>query len=134
MIRVLLADDHDVIRFGLRILINAVEDLELVGSAADGLAAVAMTMRDRPDVVVMDLSMPVLDGITATREILRQRPTTRILVLTSYGSEPIVRDAMDAGAAGYLLKDDRAQTVIEAIRAVHRGEMPMAPSVARRSR
>lgn len=133
MIRVLLADDHEVIRFGLRVLINATEDMELVGSAADGLAAVAMALRDNPDVVVMDLSMPVLDGISATEEIVRQRPSTRVLVLTSYGKDPIVRDALEAGAAGYLLKDDSAQTVIEAIRAVHRGEHPMAQSLARSS-
>ncbi|HET6697734.1 MAG TPA: response regulator transcription factor [Nocardioidaceae bacterium] len=131
MIRVLLADDHEVIRFGLRVLINATEDLELVGSAADGLAAVAMTLRDDPDVVVMDLSMPVLDGIAATAEILRHRPATRVLVLTSYANDPIVRDALDAGASGYLLKDDSSQDVIEGIRAVCRGERPMAATVAR---
>jgi DNA-binding NarL/FixJ family response regulator len=131
MIRVLLADDHEVIRFGLRVLISATEDLELVGSAADGLAAVAMSLRESPDVVVMDLSMPVLDGIAATAEIMRHRPQTRVLVLTSYANDPIVRDAMEAGAAGYLLKDDSSEVVIEGIRAVHRGERPMAPSVAR---
>jgi DNA-binding NarL/FixJ family response regulator len=131
MIRVLLADDHEVIRFGLRVLINATEDLELVGSAADGLAAVAMTLRDDPDVVVMDLSMPVLDGIAATAEILRHRPATRVLVLTSYANDPIVRDALEAGASGYLLKDDSSHDVIEGIRAVCRGERPMAASVAR---
>jgi DNA-binding NarL/FixJ family response regulator len=131
MIRVLLADDHEVIRFGLRVLINATEDLDLVGSAADGLAAVAMAVRFDPDVVVMDLSMPVLDGISATEQIVRQLPFTRVLVLTSYGNDPIVRDALAAGASGYLLKDEQADSVIEAIRAVHRGDRPMAASVAR---
>ena len=131
MIRVLLADDHEVIRFGLRVLIGATEDLELVGSAADGLAAVALSLRESPDVVVMDLSMPVLDGIAATAEIIRHRPMTRVLVLTSYANDPIVRDAMEAGAAGYLLKDESSDVVIEGIRAVYRGERPMAPSVAR---
>jgi len=131
MIRVLLADDHEVIRFGLRILVTAADDLELVGSASNGLAAVVMALQDRPDVVVMDLSMPVLDGIAATREIVRQLPFTRVLVLTSYDKAPIVKNAMDAGASGYLLKDDRAEAVIEAIRAVHRGDTPMAPSLAR---
>lgn len=131
MIRVVLADDHEVIRFGLRVLINATPDLELLGSAADGLAAVAMTLRDDPDVVVMDLSMPVLDGISATQEICRLRPGTKVLVLTSYANDPIVKDALEAGASGYLLKDDNAETVIEAIRAVHRGEHPVTPELSR---
>jgi DNA-binding NarL/FixJ family response regulator len=131
MIRVLLADDHEVIRFGLRVLISSTDDLDLVGSAADGLAAVAMAFRYSPDVVVMDLSMPVLDGISATEEIMLQRPATRVLVLTSYANDPIVRDAFAAGAAGYLLKDARAEKVIDGIRSVHRGDRPLAPSVAR---
>jgi DNA-binding NarL/FixJ family response regulator len=131
MIRVLLADDHEVIRFGLRLLINATEDLDLVGSVADGLAAVTMAERSRPDVVVMDLSMPVLDGISATERIVRELPFTRVLVLTSYANDPIVRDALAAGASGYLLKDEQAGVVIEAIRAVHRGDRPMAAAVAR---
>ena len=131
MIRVLLADDHEVIRFGLRLLINATKDLELVGSAADGMEAVSMALRESPDVVVMDLSMPLLNGIEATVEIKRERPQTRVLVLTSYTYDPIVRDAIKAGASGYLLKDERAPKVIEAIRAVHRGEQPMAPSLTR---
>jgi DNA-binding NarL/FixJ family response regulator len=130
MIRVLLADDHEVIRFGFRVLINGTDDIELVGSASDGLSAVAMTLRENPDVVVMDLSMPVLDGIAATAEILRQRPGTRVLVLTSYAENPIVRDAMAAGAAGYLVKDDPSATVLEGIRAVARGERPVAAKVA----
>ena len=131
MIRVLLADDHEVIRFGLRVLISATEDLELIGSAADGLAAVAMALRDYPDVVVMDLRMPQLDGIAATAEIVRHRPLSRVLVLTSYTFDPIVRDALNAGASGYILKDECAPKVIEAIRAVHRGEHPMAPCLVR---
>ena len=131
MIRVLLADDHEVIRFGLRVLINATEDLDVVGSAADGLAAVAMAERFGPDVVVMDLSMPVLDGISATEQIVGQLPSTRVLVLTSYANDPIVRDAMAAGASGYLLKDEQAEAVLEGIRAVHRGDRPMAAAVAR---
>jgi DNA-binding NarL/FixJ family response regulator len=129
MIRLLVADDHDVIRFGLQTMIGDESDITLIGMAADGRTAVSMAVADSPDVVLMDLSMPVLDGVAATREIVRAAPTVRVLVLTSYSHESIVREALSAGACGYLLKDSTPNTLLDAIRAVYRGESPMAPAV-----
>ena len=129
MIRLLVADDHDVIRFGLQTLLDKEPDITVIGMAADGRAAVILAVADPPDVVLMDLSMPVLDGVAATREILAASPSVRILVLTSYSHESIIREAFEAGACGYMLKDSSPTTLLEAIRAVYRGETPMAPVV-----
>lgn len=118
----LLADDHELIRSGLERLVSAEDDLAVVGTAADGLRAVTLTARRRPDVVVMDLSMPVLDGLSATREIMRISPKTRVLVLSCH-SRRVVRDAVvAAGAFGYLYKNVPAADVIDAIRRTYAGE------------
>ena len=131
MIRVLLADDHGVIRDGLGRLISSLEDIELVGTAADGAEAVALAAELAPDVVVMDLEMPRLDGIEATRQVLADHPRTAVLVLTSFSDRPRILGAIEAGACGYLLKDVAADEVAEGIRAAARGESPIDPRAAR---
>jgi len=130
MIRVLVADDNEAIRFGLQALLGAEQDITVIGTAADGRTAVTMAVIDQPDVVLMDLSMPVLDGVAATREIVRDAPAIKVLILTSHSEESIVRDAFAAGAHGYLIKGSPPTTLLEAIRAVFRGESPLAPSSA----
>jgi DNA-binding NarL/FixJ family response regulator len=131
MIRVLLADDHGVIRDGLGRLIDGLDDVELVGVAANGAEAVEECERTSPDVVLMDLDMPVLDGIGATRQILAGRPGTAVLVLTSFSDVPRITGALEAGACGYLLKDVDAQEVANGIRAAARGQSPLDPRAAR---
>ncbi len=131
MIRVVLADDHGVIRDGLGRLISALDGIELVGMAADGAEAVEVCRRERPDVVLMDLDMPVLDGIGATRTILADRPETAVIVLTAFSDRPRITGAMEAGACGYLLKDVDGERVADAIRAAARGESPLDPRAAR---
>jgi DNA-binding NarL/FixJ family response regulator len=131
MIRVLLADDHGVIRDGLGRLISALEDVELVGVAADGAEAVDACARLAPDVVLMDLDMPVLDGIEATRRIAAEHPQTAVVVLTSFSDRPRIMGALEAGACGYLLKDVDADEVADGIRAAARGESPLDPRAAR---
>ena len=131
MIRVLIADDHGVIRDGLGRLIGGLEDVELVGTAADGAEAVTRALELSPDVVLMDLDMPKLDGIEATRRVLAERPTTAVLVLTSFSDRPRILGALEAGASGYLLKDVAADEVAEGIRAAARGESPLDPRAAR---
>jgi len=131
MIRVLLADDHGVIRDGLGRLIAALDDVELVAVAADGAEAVAQCARCAPDVVLMDLDMPVLDGIEATRRIVAAQPGTAVLVLTSFSDRPRIMGALEAGACGYLLKDVDADAVADGIRAAARGESPLDPRAAR---
>jgi DNA-binding NarL/FixJ family response regulator len=131
VIRVLLADDHGVIRDGLGRLISALEDIELAGVAADGAEAVTRCRELRPDVVVMDLEMPNLDGIDATRRILVERPETAVLVLTSFSDRTRILGALEAGASGYLLKDASSDDVAEGIRAAARGESPLDPRAAR---
>jgi DNA-binding NarL/FixJ family response regulator len=131
VIRVLVADDHRLVRAGLEQLLSAVGDLEVVGSASGGREAVELDARTEPDVVLMDLSMPDLDGIAATREILARRPGARVLVLTSFSERDRVLAALDAGAAGYLLKDAEPDELLRGIRAAAAGEAPLAPKAAR---
>jgi DNA-binding NarL/FixJ family response regulator len=131
MIRVLLADDHGIIRDGLGRLISALEDIELVAVAADGAEAVERAREVAPDVVLMDLDMPHVDGIEATRRILAERPETAVLVLTSFSDRPRILGALDAGASGYLLKDSASDDVADGIRAAARGEAPLDPRAAR---
>jgi DNA-binding NarL/FixJ family response regulator len=131
MIRVLLADDHGVIRDGLGRLIAGLDDVELVGTAGDGAEAVDRARELAPDVVLMDLDMPKLDGIEATRKILADRPGTAVLVLTAFSDRPRILGALEAGACGYLLKDVTSEEVAEGIRAAARGESPLDPRAAR---
>jgi DNA-binding NarL/FixJ family response regulator len=131
VIRVVLADDHGVIRDGLGRLISALDDIELAGVAADGGEAVERCREVEPDVVLMDLEMPRMDGIEATRRILAERPDTAVLVLTSFSDRRRILGALDAGARGYLLKDVSSDAVADAIRAAARGEAPLDPRAAR---
>ncbi|MDX6687290.1 MAG: hypothetical protein QOF86_3418 [Baekduia sp.] len=131
MIRVVLADDHGVIRDGLGRLIAALDDIEVVGVAADGADAVARCAELAPDVVLMDLDMPRMDGIEATRRVLADHPQTAVLVLTSFSDRPRILGAIEAGACGYLLKDVAAEEVADGIRAAARGESPIDPRAAR---
>jgi DNA-binding NarL/FixJ family response regulator len=131
MIRVVLADDHGVIRDGLGRLIAGLDDIELVGMAADGGEAVEQCRRLAPDVVLMDLDMPVLDGIEATRRILAELPDTQVIVLTAFSDRRRITGALEAGACGYLLKDVEAAGVAEGIRAAARGGSPLDPRAAR---
>ncbi|MFB3097662.1 MAG: response regulator [Dehalococcoidia bacterium] len=131
-IRVLIADDHPLIREGLRGLLAAEPDLELVGEAADGSEAVEKTDQLRPDVIVLDLLMPVKSGIEAIIEIKEKDPVARILVLTSFADDEQLFPALRAGALGYLLKDSSPQDLLRAIRSVYRGESSLHPAIARR--
>jgi DNA-binding NarL/FixJ family response regulator len=130
MIRVLITDDHGVMRDGLSRLIDALADMTVVGLAADGREAVELCREHTPDVVLMDLEMPGVDGIEATRRILVDLPATNILVLTAFSDRPRILGALEAGARGYLLKDASAEQVAEAIRAASRGESPLDPRAA----
>jgi DNA-binding NarL/FixJ family response regulator len=131
MIRVVIADDHGVIRDGLGKLIAAYDDIKVVGVAADGEEAVQRSLEASPDVVLMDLHMPRLDGIEATRRITAELPGTAILILTSFSDRRQILGALDAGASGYLLKDAASDEVAEGIRSAARGEAPLDPRAAR---
>ncbi|MDP2662424.1 MAG: response regulator transcription factor [Dehalococcoidia bacterium] len=126
-ISVLLADDHGLVREGLRKLLEIEPDIRVVGEASDGLEALKMVDELAPDVVVMDISMPVADGIAATREIVRRRPETRVIILTMHKEDGHAVRAIQAGARGYLLKNTRATEVLSAIRAVHNGASLVDP-------
>ena len=131
MIRIVIADDHAVVRAGLAQLLGTFPDVELVGAAADGEEAVALCAERRPDVVLMDLEMPVLDGIAATARIRAAQPAVAVVVLTSFSDRERILRALDAGAAGYLLKDAEPDELGKAIRAAARGEAPLDPKAAR---
>jgi DNA-binding NarL/FixJ family response regulator len=131
MIRVLVADDHGVIREGLGRLIDTTEDLELVGVAADGQEAVERVADLQPDVVLMDLDMPRLGGIEATRRIVETQSGVAVLVLTAFSDSARILGALEAGAVGYLLKDASSAEVAEGVRAAARGESPLDPRAAR---
>ena len=133
-ISVLLVDDHTVVRQGLRALLRAEEDIEVIGEAENGRQAVALARKSPPDVVVMDVAMPLLNGLEATRQILKLCPTTKVLVLTSYGDDECVEQLMKAGACGYLIKQTAANDLLKAIREVQRGNAFFSPSIAKRLR
>ena len=130
MIRLLLVDDQALFREGLHTLLSLHEDLEVVGEAGNGLEALAAADALRPDVVLMDLRMPVLDGVAATRRLLAAHPTTRVIVVTTFDDDELVFDGLRAGAVGYLLKDVSSDKLVEAIRAAARGESFLQPSIA----
>ena len=129
-IRILLADDHALLRQGLRALLETTPEIQVAGEAGDGAEAVEKAQRLQPDVILMDLMMPRMDGLTAIRALKQADPGTRILVLTSFDEDEKVFAAVKAGALGYLLKDSSAADLCQAIQAVHRGEPSLAPVLA----
>jgi NarL family two-component system response regulator LiaR len=131
-IRVLVVDDHAIVRKGMRALLAEIEDIEVVGEASDGQEAMAQADALDPDVILMDLVMPGVDGIEATRQITKHDGVRRILVLTSFTGDDKVFPAIKAGALGYLLKDSEPEDLVEAIRQVHRGEPSLQPSIAQK--
>lgn len=131
MIRVALVDDHELVRAGLEELLEAADDIAVVASEGNAAAALEAVTRSAPDVVLMDLSMPDVDGIEATRRILSEQPDVRVVALTSFSDSPQVLGALDAGAIGYLLKDSTPDELRGGVRAAARGESPLSPKAAR---
>ncbi|GAA2153121.1 response regulator transcription factor [Actinomadura napierensis] len=131
-VRVILVDDHTVMRAGVAALLAGEPGIEIAGEAGDGREAVALAERLRPDVALVDLRMPVLDGVSATTEILARCPGTRVLILTTYDTDAEIERAVEAGAIGYLLKDATREQLADAVRAAARGETVLAPRVAQR--
>src|SRR5436305_6282554 len=131
-IRVLVADDQPVVRDGLAMLLGLIDDLEVVGTASDGVDAVERACAERPDIVLMDLRMPRLEGAEATRQILASLPVTRVLVLTTYADDEFLFPALQAGARGYLTKDATAEEIEHAIRALIAGQTHLDPAVQQR--
>ena len=131
MIRLLIVDDHSVVRRGLETLLGTFADIEIVGTAADGNEAVQLAAECHPDIILMDLSMPNLDGFEATRQILAANPKIRIVALTSFSEQRKVFDAISSGAIGYLLKDSTPAELVDGVRAAFAGESPLDPKAAR---
>jgi NarL family two-component system response regulator LiaR len=131
-IKVLVVDDHQVVRQGLRTFLELQDDLEVVGEAADGLTAIEMARELKPDIVLMDLVMPKMDGITATRQIIASGFSGKVIALTSFTENDRVFPAIEAGAASYLLKDVSPDNLVESIRAVHRGEARLHPDITKK--
>ncbi|MCI0393554.1 MAG: response regulator transcription factor [Chloroflexi bacterium] len=132
MIRILLVDDQALFREGLRTLLSVWPELEVVGEAGNGEEALALAAELKPDVVLMDLRMPVLDGVAATRRLRQEQPASQVIVLTTFDDDDYIFDGLRAGAAGYLLKDVSSEKLVEAIQATARGESFLQPSVAAR--
>ena len=128
--KVIICDDQDIVRDGLELLLKLESDIDIVGIASDGAEAVEMAVRNKPDLVLMDLKMPVMNGVDATREIKAKCPGAKILVLTTYGTDDWVLDAIRAGASGYLLKDSPREGVLSAIRGTIDGKTFVDPSIA----
>ena len=131
-IRVLLCDDQALVRSGFRMVLEAREDMRVIGEADDGIQAVALAGHAKPDVILMDIRMPNMDGVEATRRLIAAGTSARILILTTYDADEYVFEALRAGASGFLLKDIRPVELVEAIRVVARGEALLAPTVTRR--
>jgi DNA-binding NarL/FixJ family response regulator len=121
-LRLLLADDHEIVRKGLRSVLEAQKDCEVVGEAGDGRQTVALVKELNPDIVILDISMPLLNGLEATRQILKMRPQTKVLILTMHESDPLIRDVLDAGARGYILKTDAGRDLIAAVESLRRNK------------
>lgn len=132
MIRILLVDDQELVCYGLQTILKTARDLEVVGMAHNGAQALKKIPETSPDVVLMDLNMPVMNGIQATREIRTQYPHIQVLILTTYDADEWVFDAIRSGAAGYLLKDTPREQLIQGIKDAHAGETPVDPAVARK--
>jgi DNA-binding NarL/FixJ family response regulator len=130
VIRVLIADDHAIVRAGVEQALLGHDDVVLTGAAASGSEAVALALEHRPDVILMDLEMPGMDGIEATGRIVAERAETRVVVLTAFSDRPRVLRALDAGACGYLLKDAEPEDLVAAVRSAAAGEAPLAPKAA----
>jgi DNA-binding NarL/FixJ family response regulator len=130
-IRLLLADDHTILRAGLRSLIEAEPDMCVIAEADEGRAAVKLACQLEPDVAIMDIAMPLLNGLEATRQIKHNCPAVKVLILTMYDNEEYIRQALAFGAMGYLLKDATASELVSAIRAIHHGEAVLSPPVTR---
>lgn len=130
-IRVLLVDDQSLIRIGFRLVLEAEPDIQIVGEAGDGAEAVSQALTLQPDVVLMDVRMPGIDGIAATEQIVRQHPQVRVLVLTTFDLDEYAFGAIRAGASGFLLKDAQRHELVSAVRAVHRGDGALAPRATR---
>ena len=131
-LRIALVDDQDLVRTGFRMILDAQRDMCVVGQASDGVGALSMVRTTRPDVVLMDIRMPALDGIAATRAVLEADPGIKVIVLTTFDLDDYLVAAMRAGASGFLLKDTTAPELIAGIRAVARGDSVVAPSATRR--
>jgi DNA-binding NarL/FixJ family response regulator len=131
-VRVLLVDDQALVRAGFRMILEAQDDVRVVGEAGDGMQALELCRAERPDVVLMDIRMPVLDGLEATRRLVQEQPAARVLVLTTFDADEHVYDALHAGASGFLLKDVGRDDLVRAVRTVAAGEALLAPSVTRR--
>src|SRR5215467_2802164 len=133
-IRVVLADDHTAVRQGLRALLTAEGDIEVIGEAENGRQAIQIVKKLLPDVAVIDIAMPVLNGLEATRQITRAVPSTKVLILSSYSDDDYVQQVTQAGAAGYLVKQTAANELLKAIREAHRGNAYFSPAIAKRLR
>ncbi|HEY5730492.1 MAG TPA: response regulator transcription factor [Anaerolineales bacterium] len=132
VVKVLIVDDHDIVRQGLRYYLDVYDEIEVVGEAETGIEAVALVREKEPDVVLMDLVMPEMDGIEATRELLALSPGTKVIVLTTFAEEQKVFPAIEAGATSYLLKDVKPPDLVKAILATHRGESQLHPDIAKK--
>jgi DNA-binding NarL/FixJ family response regulator len=131
MIRVLLVDDHKLVRAGLQSLLATVDDIQVVGVAASGCEALGVATDTGPEVVLMDLSMPGMGGVEATRQLLERMPSVQVVMLTSFADQELVLQAIEAGAVGYLLKDAEPEDLVRGVRAAAKGESPLSGKVAR---
>ncbi len=130
-IKVTIVDDHPIVRSGLATMLLAFEDLELIGEASSGHKALALCQQELPDVILMDMVMPGMDGLETTRKVLEQYPSVKIIILTSFTKDTMVQDALEAGATSYLLKDSSIDQLAEAIRAAYTGQSTLSPEATR---